>query len=283
MKRSRGRMKYLIFFFIFFSFYSHANINNCMRDAGDFGHSLPMLPDLNCRSKIEANLDTIKIKSDSGRYQVSALGNIIYLDTFDLNKSKLTKREMLAGDQTGLTNVIKIWLHEKKKRLLVLQSGSPYGLLTFSLGNFSNTAPLRHFNSPLMNNFSEVKLLDDRDEIALMSRSAQTIIFINSDADNVRYKGGDFTPKILREIKGHDSMINNPLDVVINSSKNAIYVLDTARVLVFDLNISEESRPKSVLALPANLKNATGIELNSEGNSLVIILPKGKKGQLPLR
>ena len=262
-------MKHLFILLIIISFETSASLENCINDARDSGYQINERPAPDCLSVIKNHPSRIETKSLQGNFHTIAYGNILYLNTLSSSSNAIPiKVEMLAGDQTGLTDISKVWIHEKKKKFLVLQNGSPKELLSFTLEYASNTAPLRHLKSSVLNNVSKIKLLDNTDEIALMYRSTQSIKFINEGADNVRYKGPGFKPVLIREISGENSKLNNPTDVAISKIKNEIYVLDSSRVLIFDLNSPKDAVPKNLITQNNVLKDVIAIEL-TEDSSLI--------------
>lgn len=278
-------MKYIFLLVSLISFNAYADqLSNCMKDAKAFGYSAEKQPGADCFKLIKNHPEKVEVISQSGRYKILALGNILYLDTLKDNKTgEIKLREVLAGQETDLKNIKDVWIHEKKKKIHILHSGNPRGLITHKLGEFSNTSPLRHFRSPILNTVNRIKLLDDREEIALISASRPSIMFINEDADNVRYKGGNFVPLLLREISGNDCELSNPLDVSISDQNKEIYVLDSGKVLVFDLFLGKEPRPKRVIQLAPALKQAVSIELGAEADSILVTPKSGQAQKVSLK
>ena len=261
-------------------FNASAGIENCLNDARDSGYQINARPAAVCAHLIRNHPERVMEKSLGGTYQVVAYGNILYLSTFSPGLSpKPQKVEMLAGDETGLTKISRVFLHEKKKRILIQQNGNTSELLTFTTEYAANTAPLRHLRAGILKHASQVKLLDDADEIALMSRTQKNIKFINASADNVRYKGEQFKPKLLREIGGARSGLKDPKDVVVSQNLNEIYVLDTDRILIFDLNTPKDAVPKGSITEFNGLSDLVAIELGQD-NTLVGLNKNGQKAKL---
>ncbi len=225
-----------------------ATLEDCFKDSQDYGDALNNAPAKQCRSLVETHPDRIEAKSPSGRHKLTGYSNMIYIDIYQEAKdAKPLTSTLLAGEQTGLNNIQKIWIYEKRKVFQVLQGVSAKALLTFTLADLSNTAPLRHIVSPVFNGATQIRLLDDVEEIAIMSNTHRTIRFINSDADSVRYQHGKFRPKLLRQIKGERSLLREPKDVAISELLKEIYVLDDNRLLVFDLHTPADAIPKKVV------------------------------------
>ena len=255
-----------------------------MKDAKDYGYKVDTKPNKLCHTMIKNHPERVEATSLSGKYQILAKGNILYLDTLSGDGTgSILKRETLAGDQTDLRDIMNVWIHEKKKRFMVLQKGSPRGLLTYTLEYASNTAPLRHFTSPILNSVTRVKLLDDRDELALISSTNKTIKFVNSDADTILYKGGKFVPKLYREIKGNETELNDPLDVVISDSAKEIYVLDSGKILVFGLPIGASSKPKKIIELPNDLRRAVALELVKDAGYVSVTSANGITAKVSIK
>lgn len=277
-------MKHFFIVLVFLSTQASASLGDCMKDASDYGYKVEKKPDQTCYDLIKNHPQKAEARGQTGRYQAFGKGSIVYIETVSLDGTNtLIRRDTLAGDQTDLKNVSRIWIHEKRNRLLVLQAGSPRGLQTYPLGPVGNTAPMRHFISPILNSVDRVKLLDDKDEIALISLANQSIKFINSDADNVRYKGGIFVPKLLREIKGDLSQLSNPLDVALSEIRKEIYVLDSARVLIYGLPLSAGNRPKVIIKLPAEVKQAEALEVGTDEGFISLTLKTGKTAKVSIK
>lgn len=258
-----------------------ADLESCLTDARDYGYYLNERRNLGCKKIISEHPGRIEVTGPSGLHKILAIGNILYLDTFKEKDAQAPiKSEILAGDQTDLRKIKKVWIHEKKNRILVLQATEPYGLLTYQLGNISNTAPLRHFISPILKGATSIKLLDDQDEIAIISAAGRNVRFINSDADTVRYKGGIFTPLLLRELKGEESQLREPKDVAISNPRSEIYVLDSSRILIFDAKPQKSIKPKRVLVNP-RLKDGMALELKDE-DKVTIRLSSGEEVKIAL-
>ncbi|HXH75459.1 MAG TPA: hypothetical protein VNJ08_10870 [Bacteriovoracaceae bacterium] len=277
-------MKYLLLLLTIFSSPSYADdLSACLKNAKDLGSRVKLQPKKTCYDLIKKHPERIEVSSPSGNYHILAMGSILYLDHLDKAARKLVNRYVLAGDQTDMSNIQKVWIHEKKKRILILEAGNPKGLLTQTLGAISNTAPLRHFKSPILNNVTQVKLLDDREELALISVSAKSIRFINADADSVRYKGGKFMPLLLRQISGEQSDLEEPLDVAISDQNKEIYVLDSQKILVYSIPLAKDSKPKTVIPLDEELKDPVAIELGAQPDSIMVIQKSGEVTKVALK
>jgi len=219
-----------------FAFAAHANLDECLRDAKTHGsHTSSLSPAKECIDIIKSHPDKIEATSADGKYHLYGLGHMLYVESDG-------KLELLAGDQTGLKEILKIEINEKKKRLLVIQHQS---VSTYNLEFIGNVSPLKHFSAPLFRSAKRVKLLDNEDMIAVFSNSGISIL--NADADT-RYDQEKFKPRFLYKINGEQSLLNNPTDIVIDSEKQLIYVLDSERILLFPMHSPKLQAPSKLLA-----------------------------------
>jgi hypothetical protein len=263
-----------VFFLILLSQASWGSIDKCIKDAKDYGEVLRQYNREECGTVVVKHPNKVFAMSRSKMIRAHAVDNIIVLERMDLKTNAVTKTDVLAGDQTGLSGVEKIWIDEENNVMLVLQKGSPKALLTFTLAYASNTAPLRHFHSPILNTVSQVRYLAKEKLLALISKSQKAIRFINSDADNVRYHLGNFKPGLYGEVSGPSSNLQSPIDVITSSDSSKLYVLDQGKVLSFafkkDKMSTFEKVKKTELA-----KSFSYLEITPDG--LYVVGPAGRE------
>lgn len=221
---------YTLIIFLTFNL-AHAGFDECLRDAKTHGdHASPVSPSSECVGIIKSHSEKIEFKTRDEKYHLYGLGHMMYVESQG-------KRDLLSGDQTELQDILKIDVNQEKNRLLILQKES---VSTFNLDFIGNVSPLSHFKSSILKNASRIKLLENQDMIAIFSDSSVRII--NSNADS-RYAIEKSKPKLLYEINGKNSLLNKPTDLVIDSSRKKIYVLDSNRVLVFSINVKKGMAP----------------------------------------
>lgn len=241
---------------------AHASLDNCFRDAKTHGNvNSSLSPVEECSDILKSHPERIEFKD--GNSHLYGLGHMVYVE-------KNGKRELLAGDQTELKEIIKFEVNQKKERLLILQKGS---VATYKLGFIGNVTPISYFKSPIMKNVTKVKLLDNEDMLTLFSSAA--IRIINSDAET-RYNIEKTKPKLLNEISGEDSQLKNPSDLLIDSTEKKIYVLDSNRLLVFPANVKKDQAPSKIVNLTEarSLKQKENLiyYVNSQGQDVKIEL-----------
>jgi hypothetical protein len=258
-------MKYLIIFLLLNIHPTQAGLDTCLRDAKSHGnHFTPHSPSDECFEFIKLNSDHIEFHSSDNKIKFYGLDYMVYVE-------KDGKRELLSGDQTKLSHIKKISLNEKKKKILILQSDS---VSTFNLDFIGNVSPLKYVKSDRLKNALDAKLLDEEELIAVFSPDAVSIL--NAEAES-RFKDERYKPKLINEISGANAQLKKPIDLIVDSKKKAIYVLDSERVFVFSLVVKKNESPSAIISAPGAVKiffkNGLVYSQNSEGLESAIQLP----------
>jgi hypothetical protein len=250
-------MKLLMLTIFFFTNLALADVENCLQDAKNNAHHVhPTKPKENCADMIKNLSNKVEAKDSTGKNHVYGFRNMFYVD---LNGEKT----LMAGDQTELKALKFIRYHEPTKKILVYQTDDEVSSIsTFNADFVGNVAPVSFYLSDKLNNVTNLSLLDDLEEIALISESDQSISFLNKLADS-RYKGPEFDPTPKRILKGKKTLIWSPQVVVYSKLKREIYVLDQARVLVFAEDASGDVAPLRVID-SKKINGATGAVLDSK-------------------
>lgn len=240
----------------------HASLDNCFRDAKTHGNvNSSLSPVEECSGILKSHPERIEFKD--GSLHLYGLGHMMYVENNG-------KRELLAGDQTELKEIIKIEVNQKKERILIIQKDS---VATYKLGFIGNVTPISFFKSSVMKNVTRVKLLDNEDMLTLFSSAA--IRIINSNAES-RYKVEQTKPKLLNEISGEESQLKLPSDLLIDNGEKKIYVLDSNRLLVFPSNVKKDQAPSKIVNLTEarSLKQKENLiyYVNSQGQDVKIDL-----------
>lgn len=213
----------------------HAGLDNCFREAKTHGSiTSPLSPAEECSDLIKSHADKVEFKNKN--LHLYGLGDMLYVE----NKGK---RELLAGDQTELKDILKIEVNELKDRFIVLQKDS---VATYRLSFVGNVTPISYFKSPIVKNASKVKLLDNEDMLAIFSSSI--IRIINSDAET-RYKIEKTKPKLLNEISGEGSQLKSPTDILFSVTEQKFFVLDSDRLLVFPSSVKKDQSPLKIIKI----------------------------------
>jgi hypothetical protein len=90
-------------------------------------------------------------------------------------------QELMAGDhQTELVEISKFRINEKKNRVLVLR---PQGVASFRLNFVGNVTPLYHNKHSALQSASDVKLLNEVDELVVIQNELAAVIFFNADLE----------------------------------------------------------------------------------------------------
>jgi hypothetical protein len=230
-------MKIILSFTVFlFITTAHANLNDCMRDAKTHGsHTSSLSPVKECADIIKTHPDKVEAHTADGKVHLYGLGHMLYVE----NEGNV---ELLAGNQTGLKEILKIEINEKKKRILVIQKQS---VSTYKLDFIGNVSPISQFSSAAIKDVTRVKLLDNEEMIAIFSDSMVRIV--NAEADD-RHGQEKLKTKLLFKISGRSSLLSQPSDIVIDNVQKSIYVLDSGRILVYSMDSAKPLAPVCTLS-----------------------------------
>ena len=240
--------------------FAHAGLDECLRDAKTHGnHTSPVSPSDECVDIIKTLPERIEIKTSKAYFY--GYKHMMYAELG-------TTRKLLAGDQTELNDILKIRINHAKNKFLVIQKNS---ISTYGLDLIGNVSPIKFFKSPILKNASDAKLLDNEEMIVIFS--AKNIRIINAEAES-RHEDSRYKPKLLNEISGENSQLNNPTDLVINSSEKKIYVLDSNRLLVFSANVKKDQAPLKIIKLDE------ARSLKQKENLIFYVNTKGQETQI---
>ncbi|HXH31252.1 MAG TPA: hypothetical protein VNJ01_10605 [Bacteriovoracaceae bacterium] len=258
-----------------------ASLQECLEDGykhGDQLREVVLPPD--CSEIIKAHPDAVSNTGITKSDRVFGYRYILFYDTLRLEgdgRVLIKSRTLHAGKQTEISNVRLLRVFEKERRLLVLnQEKDSFGIMTFNLDIPGSVAPLRHVKSKNFSDTTGFKLLSEQKELAIFSSQTKRIWFINADAHYQHQGHATYTPKILRQFKGEKTRIHHPIDVAASSLKKRFFVLDSGKVLVFDLEEKGNASPLYTFN-QAVLFDARSIEYSEVGNTLSVY---GASGEL---
>lgn len=170
---------YLIFFL---SLSASADVSylDCSADALTFAsHTHPVAPLPECAVIVDAEAD--KIQATSGLYRAYGKEHMIYLDLKDAG-GNVVSRELLAGDQTELVEIKKIFIDVAARRLYVIQlNNSQSELLVYKLDFIGNVTPLNVMRSSTVFGTAASVKAEGTDKIEVINASGTFLV--NADAE----------------------------------------------------------------------------------------------------
>jgi hypothetical protein len=154
---------------------------DCLEDAKTFAnhvHAVAPLPE--CADIVDA--ESGKSENISGVFRAYGKDHIIYVDKKD-SDGNVIERSLLAGDQTELVEVQKVFLDTLARRIYVVQlKDSKNQLMVYNLDFIGNVTPLNVMKSDsLFLGVTSVKA-EGTDKIEIIN--AQGSFLINADAEN---------------------------------------------------------------------------------------------------
>lgn len=258
-------MKVLIIsFLILISNFSKADLDTCLRDSKRNGnHTYPLSPLEYCADTIKSHPKKVTAQSLDGKVEMYGYKDMLYVESG-------SKKELLAGDQTELEEILQMRINEFKKQFLVLQKDS---VSTFKLDFVGNVSPVSYLKSSIVKNATSVKLLDNEELLAIFKKDS--IKLVNSNAES-RHESEKTKPRLLHEISGVESQLKNPSDILFSSSEKKFYVLDSDRLLVFPANVKKGQSPLKII------KIEEARSLKQKENLIFYVNTNGHETQLDL-
>lgn len=172
-----------IFLFILLTMNAQAEVSyeDCLADAKTYAHHLrPVAPLPECSQIIDSSSGRIEAKLPP--YRAFGKDHVLYLEKQN-PEGKLIERSLLAGDQTELGRIQKIFIDPEGQRLFVIQMNQQNHpeLLVYRLNFLGNVSPLNVVASDaLFTSASSVRMVSpDKIEV----KNSQGTILINADAE----------------------------------------------------------------------------------------------------
>ena len=229
------------------SFISFANesIDNCADVAELYGHHQnPHQISIECSNIVKylSNEKTTAITQDK-KYKIYAHRNLIYIEKYQVTATGISflKSEVLAGNQTKLTDVIAIKVDEEKELLYVLNRNND----TVSFGHYNlnfigNVTPLRYFEVPNLNKPIDFNIDTQESSVYFLDQDDLSIQKFNLHAD-IDSKMKEHATKLQAKISGNNTTLLAPQKI--NILENQIQVYDNGRIIRFEKGKSGNISP----------------------------------------
>ncbi len=176
-------MKIIILMSLFFVLNAFAEVSyeDCLQDAKTYAnhvHAVSPLPE--CASILDA--DAGKAEFSTGNYRIYGKDHMLYVDKKDVN-GNVIERTLLAGDQTELINIQKLFIDTVARKIFIIQSNdSKNELMVYNLDFIGNVTPLNVMKSDTL--FVGVTSVKSEGLDKLEIINAQGSFLINADAEN---------------------------------------------------------------------------------------------------
>lgn len=227
-----------------------AALQDCVAKAarlGDAGHPTSSLR--SCASLIARRAAAVAFrKTDDGRWASAGFENMLFTQT------PRKKVNVVSGDQTRLARVRALALEPEHGEIFVL-SGSE--VLVFRTSFNGNIAPVRRWSSEELQGAAAVAVSPERDEVYLVHPEQAAVLVHGRQADVDGRRPVNSTA-LKRRLSGGKTLLNDPVDLAVDSKRGELFVLDraTARVLVFAADAQSDSAPIRVIEGDATLLSA---------------------------
>lgn len=172
MRKGQNKMKALLTLFLVihaFTVRSEVSLSDCLTDSQYQAHEkTPLQPLPECVEIIKADPSHVSVSSSDNLVRAYGIGHMIYVDSLD-SQGVLIESSLLAGSQTELVSVNKLFIDKNQNRLLVIQNknGSPE-LMLQNLSFIGNTSPLKVMRSDVFNAVTSAKYRN-ADEIEIIN------------------------------------------------------------------------------------------------------------------
>lgn len=151
----------IILFLILFSTAASAavTLQDCLDDASLQGDNrTPQQPLPECADIIGADAGKISVTSSDLHWKALGISKMLYVDYSDAN-GVLVERVLLAGPETELVSIKKVFIDTVYKKLFVIQlKNEQYELMVHNLLFIGNVSPLKVMRSPAFNGVTSVKM-----------------------------------------------------------------------------------------------------------------------------
>ena len=139
--------------------FAEVTLQDCLDDASLQGDNrTPQQPLPECAEIIGADAGKISVISADLRWKAFGIGQMLYVDNTDAN-GILIERVLLAGPETELVSIKKVFIDTVYKKLFVIQlKNEQYELMVHNLLFIGNVTPQKVMRSPTFNDVSSIKM-----------------------------------------------------------------------------------------------------------------------------
>ncbi len=137
---------------------AEVSLQDCLEDSRLHGSSkTPVIPLPECATIIEGDSSSVSVLSEDKKWKASGNQRMIYVDSLGPD-SLPVERNLLAGDQTELVSIKKIFIDSEQKKLMVIQvKGEKSELMIYKLNFLGNVSPLKVMRSEIFDTVTSVK------------------------------------------------------------------------------------------------------------------------------
>lgn len=177
-------MKTFIIFLLGFTLnaFAEVSLQDCLEDSRLYADSkTPVKPLSECAEIIEATPSSASVISPDKKWKAFGIGSMIYVDVLGPGESVL-ERILLAGEQTELVNVEKIFIDPEEKRLIVIQKkGVKNELMLFNINFLGNVSPLKVMRSPAFAGVTSAKFKGPE---VIEVKAGEEVMSVRSDGES---------------------------------------------------------------------------------------------------
>ncbi|MFL5785664.1 MAG: hypothetical protein ACJ76H_13695 [Bacteriovoracaceae bacterium] len=156
-------MKTIFIIVILFSVNAFADVTlqDCLDDASLQGdNKTPQQPLPECVNLVQTDPAIVSVSSADNKWKAFGVGSMLYLEQKD-EDGNLIDRSLLAGAQTELVSIRKIFIDTTYKKLFILQfKNSTYELMIHDLLFIGNVTPQKVMRTSSFANVTSVKMAD---------------------------------------------------------------------------------------------------------------------------
>ena len=155
---------------------AEVTLADCQEDSSLQGdNKTPLQPLPECADIIKADPSKVSVTSANNRWEAFGKGKMLYLDAFDAD-GNLVDRVLLAGSQTELVSIQKVFIDTVYKKLFIVQiKNGQHELMVQNLLFIGNVSPLKVMRSATFNGVTSVKM-ESGTEIEVVNASGSFLV-----------------------------------------------------------------------------------------------------------
>ncbi len=264
----------LLTFFFAVSGFSQSTLNSCSQEGIEYGDSQVANNAIasDCHSVVLATQNQFNHKeSNNGLVKIIGAQNLIYAEVYQLdvnNNPILFSLEITSGKNSLLTDIQAIEYNDGDDRIYVLNKDvNDFQIFSYQGQTGGNNAPMRRLITSQLEGASNLKPNNASQETFVVSAANAWIKVFNLYADTLGPRAENAI-SVIRSLQGNNTQLIAPSDIAISATE--VFILDSNRILIFDINDNGDVSPKSILteADDAALATATSVEYD---NGLVLL------------
>ncbi len=263
-------IKIFIFTFIFsLNGFAQSTLESCSQAGLEYGDAQianNAVPD-DCHSVLLSNQNQFNYK-ESTNSLIKIIGgqNLIYTEVYQLDANQnpvLFSIEITSGKNSMLKEIQALEYNQGDDRIYVLnKDGDSSHIFSYQAQTGGNNAPMRRLISNELDGATNLKLNHVKQETFVVSTGNAWVKVFNLYADNLGARAEN-SISTLRSLQGNNTQLIAPTDIAI--SDDEVFILDSNKILIFNINDSGNVAPKTILTEvdDAALATAVSIEYNN--------------------